>query len=141
MFINQIRGHNLPNADGTFTDRIDDPDWATIERAIRALDGVHAMSLELRHVPVSKEQGPTRAGQGSFMGISGGARNAYSIFISDPNGLVHVLEIRPDGADFSDEALLEQAPRPTLAVAIHVAHTYVFHGQRDCSFSWWKVPS
>lgn len=139
MFVNQIRGRNLQNVDGTSTDRIDNPDWAVIERAIRAL-GKNALALELRHLPFAEEPEPTQASRPSFMGITGGARGAYSIFVHDSSGSVYHLSIRSDKPVPSDEESLDEIPSPTLSVAIQVAQTYVSNGKLDEKFFWWKAP-
>jgi hypothetical protein len=137
LFVNQIRGHRV---DGDLSHQTDNPDWDTIERAICNL-GKHSYAVELCHI-ASNQEGLTK-GAGVFMGISGGAKNAYSVFVHDSNRIVHVLSLRCDETSSPDFDLLnlDELPSTTLDDAIQVARTFAVHGQLDSAFQWRSHPS
>jgi hypothetical protein len=128
LFVNQIRGHQVG---GDLVHWIDNPDWDTIERAIRNL-GKRSLATELCHLASNQEQGPTSAAK-VFMGISGGLK-AYSVFVYDSNCIVHVLN-KAFGAEG------DEGPPTTLDDVIQVARTFAVHGQLDSAFQWQSHPS
>jgi len=124
LFVNQIRGYRVGD---DRTHQIDNPDWDTIEKAIRDL-GKRSLAMELCHiVPDQAEE------ERVFMGIAGGAKNAYSVFVHDGNGFIHLLRLRCEEISEPD---IEDPPPATLDDAIQAARTFAVQGQLDRSYQW-----
>ena len=138
LFVNQIRGHQVG---GESIHRIDNPDWDRIEQAIRDL-GKRSYAMELCHIAPKQKQGLVEDPK-VFMGISGGVKNAYSIFVHDSNRIVHLLSLWSEqvSARDVDELHLDELPSATLDDAIQVARTFTIDGQLDSAFQWRSHPS
>jgi hypothetical protein len=131
MFVNRISGYQLPALNGQFADQIENPDWETIERSVRAL-GQRSLAIELCHMVQNAGQPLIKS---NFMGISGGLKNSYSVFVWD-QGVVHLLA-KESVAD--DEDLLAGPPL-SIDTVILAARTYAESGQLDTRVPWERMP-
>jgi len=127
VYVNQTWGHRIRLANGVAVARLDDPDWDTIERSIRELDGSTAISLELFHVT------PEFAGQAlgediydllPYMGITGGHLGRCSLRVSRPDAPTALLMSTPPAKD------------ATLADVIEAARSFALFGMLNGDLQW-----
>lgn len=121
--------------------RIDNPDWDSIEQAIRKL-GKHSYAMEPCHIAPTREQGLVEDPK-YLWGFRAESRMPTRSLFMIPIASLHLLSLWSEQASAPDvdELPLDELPSATLDDAIQVARTFAIDGQLDSAFQWRSHPS
>jgi hypothetical protein len=137
MYVNRIGASRVVTANGPVSGDVHHPDWNTIERTIREMDGKRCFCTELHHATPEWE-GRELTDEAAFellphMAITG-YDDHFLVFVSRPGQAhIHILK-----TDYSQE---EDDWYASLESTSQAARTFAMTGEVDESLVWKVQPT